>query len=122
MKKVHFLSINVDKNIAEIRHILKTEGSLKAKIYFYNKVKPRGDWDYKRIYGLSLGEDIGNFNYGATGRIAGFRLNQLLRAGGLVSELVGTYSSNYGHFYGNFPYGDDPRDQHAIMSGYYYAK
>ncbi len=90
--------------------------------YFYNKVKPYGDWDYKRIYGLELGEDMGNFNYGATGAATGFSLNTLLRAAGLVQETVGSYNPSDGHFYGNYPYGDDHNDQQMIMAGYYYYK
>jgi hypothetical protein len=49
-------------------------------------------------------------------------MSTLLRAAGLVQELVGSYDPGDGHFYSYFPYGDNSNDQYMIMQGYYYYK
>jgi hypothetical protein len=116
------VSVNIDENIKKILWLKKHVGSGPAILHFYNNVKPHGAWDYKRIYGRAIGEDMGNFNYGATGAAAGFGMNTLLRAAGLVQEAVGAYSPDDGHFYGNYPYGDNHNDQQMIMEGFYYYK
>ncbi len=117
-----FGDVNIDSNIKRILWLKKNVGQIEAVAFFYSQVKPYGRWDYKRVYGRELGEDIGNFNYGATGAAVGFNMDTLLRAAGLIQEFVGSYDPQYGHFYGNYPYGDDPNDQQMIMEGYYYYK
>jgi RHS repeat-associated protein len=107
--------------------------------WFYNKVKPGGDWDYKKLsrYGTRLPngvekrefEDFGNFHYGATGAAAGFTEGQLLRLGGRVhtdprtaqGERAGRIDALLGRG-GKEPFGDDPEDQRLIKLGIEYFR
>lgn len=88
--------------------------------WFYTQVRNKGPWDYKqkgRQY-----QDFGNFNYGATGRAAGFSLETLLRAAGAAQIKAGTSKKEWGTPSGGPPYGDDPADQELIRRGYEYAE
>ncbi len=100
-----FVKANIDKNIELMKTVAK--GSIgSARIHWVTLVKGGGKWDYKRIYGLSTAEDLGNFNYGATGAALNFSLETLSMAGGIVQIYSGTSKWNYiDSFF------DDPRDQ-----------
>jgi RHS repeat-associated protein len=129
---------------------------------FRNLVKNKGEWDIKNntktIYGLAnqfdkgketqtqfsfqgsnyTAPDLGNFNYGATGKAVWlFHEELLLRNAGNAQMAAGTsrlewqkYESRYlnaGHgeqreVRGSMlpPYGDDPVDQHMIKQGFKY--
>ncbi|WP_208455069.1 polymorphic toxin type 44 domain-containing protein [Burkholderia latens] len=88
--------------------------------WFYKQVRNKGPWDYKqkgRQY-----EGFGNFHYGAVGRAAGIPEHILLRAAGCAQTLAGTSQLDWRGCRTVQPYGDDPRDQRWIRSGYEYAK
>lgn len=84
--------------------------------WFINQMGNGGPWDYKRQFGREY-EDFGNFNYGAVSAGIGLPDQITFRIAGFYSERAGTYRSNWGHWYGRAPYGDDPRDQQWIQAG-----
>jgi hypothetical protein len=84
-------------------------------IDFYDAVKNGGEWDYKQ-QGRQY-ENFGNFNYGATGKAAGFPDSVLQRGAGWAQEQAGTSDPSWGHWYEDAPYGDDPIDQEQIKKG-----
>ncbi|MEE1925290.1 polymorphic toxin type 44 domain-containing protein [Pseudomonas sp. 148P] len=88
--------------------------------WFYTKVRSRGPWNYKR-QGRKY-EDFGNFNYGATGTAAGISEEVLLRGAGWAQSQAGTSEPEFGSWWSNAPYGDDPKDQRQIKAGIEYAK
>lgn len=87
--------------------------------WFYQKVRNRGPWDYKKFdpYWAAFG----NFNFGATGTAAGIPANILLMGAGCAQSRAGTSKPEWGHWFGDAPYGDDPSDQRAIREGIQYA-
>lgn len=94
-----------------------------AGLYFTERVKSGGIWDYKRYMGLNTryyipeigatmtGETIGNFHYGYVGR-ACFGATTLKGAAGLVQLIDRTSDISYWN-----SYFDDPRDQKDIQWG-----
>ncbi|WP_238965075.1 polymorphic toxin type 44 domain-containing protein [Pseudomonas sp. AF32] len=87
---------------------------------FYTKVRNKGEWDYKqrgREY-----EEFGNFNYGATGTVAGISEQILLRAAGAAQSIAGTSEEEFGKWWAESPYGDDEVDQIWIEAGIKYAQ
>ena len=82
--------------------------------YWLSMVREGGHWDYKRQPGGS--EEIGNFNYGATGSIM-FNAGTLLRAAGAVQLVTLPSASDGGSPIGGPPYGDQVRDQNDILAG-----
>jgi hypothetical protein len=110
------LIVNVDRNIKRTE-LLSGQSKFLAVQNWITKVQGGGIWDYKRIYGLTLGEDLGNFNYGATGAVLGFSQETLLKAAGFVQILSGT--ARFEYIDSNF---DDPQDQLMIKYGYEYYK
>ena len=101
---------NVDENI--------TEAADMNIIDFYNAVRNNGEWDYKQED--SSYENLGNFNYGATGSAAGLSENTLERAAGVAQIIAGTSSDEFGTPLGGAPYGDDPNDNYWINEGIKY--
>ncbi|MDR6840428.1 RHS repeat-associated core domain-containing protein [Pseudoxanthomonas sacheonensis] len=102
------------------------EASSMSDTAFYKAVKNKGRWDYKQDKSGNY-QDFGNFNYGATGKSAGFSQSTLLQAAGIANErarednpaifgspgipgLIGTRSN-----------GDDPVDQYWIQQGIRYS-
>lgn len=72
---------NVDQNMKE------AESHKLNILWFHDQVHNKGPWDYKQI--AKKYDDFGNFNYGATGRAAGFSEDTLLRQrGGRRSKPV----------------------------------
>ena len=92
--------------------------------WFRDQVRAGGPWDYK-TRGCQY-ENFGNFNYGAVGAAFGFPLDVLLKAAGLAQIEAGTSQPGWGepstdvYDGGTPPYGDDPRDQTWIESGFNY--
>ena len=94
-----------------------------AGIYFKDRVKTKGIWDYKQYLGVNTvyyepelranmsGETIGNFHYGYVGSTC-FGPTTLKSAAGLVQILSGTSELKYYN-----SYFDDPRDQSNIQWG-----
>ena len=105
-------------------NITKTKNMLPGQ--WINSVRPGGKWDYKKSGKNPEMEHVGNFNYGATGRAAGYERETLLRAGGVVQIVTGRSrpefgspidNMKFGNKNPNTSYGDDPRDQRMIESG-----
>ena len=77
----------VDRNIAEA-----AQDNSFAHRWWINKVRPGGDWDYKRYQGgWQKWDYAGNFNFGATGRACGFNDMELLVAAARLQMLNGTW-------------------------------
>jgi RHS repeat-associated protein len=113
-------SVNLEANIAEA----KKWGW--DPLWFANKVREGGIWDYKRMaaeYG-----DFGNFHYGVVGAAAGYSLPTLLKAAGVVQKLTNMYNyfrgygvvQTQGSLFSEAPYGDDPLDQYWMTQGFLY--
>jgi hypothetical protein len=113
---------NVDQNMKE------PESHKLNFLWFYDQVHNKGTWDYKQI--ANEYDEFGNFNYGATGRAAGFSEDTLLRAAGWAQVHAGTSQSDWGipinrveallGIGGKAPFGDDPNDQVWIKPGFEY--
>lgn len=100
-----------------------TEKNYTAGIYFAERVKSGGAWDYKSYMGTSTlyymedlkvnmdGETIGNFHYGYVGR-AVWPASILKSAAGMYQIISGT--STWGYWDSFF---DDPADQEDIEWG-----
>ncbi|MDT8906158.1 MULTISPECIES: polymorphic toxin type 44 domain-containing protein [Pseudomonas] len=67
-------------------------------------------------------EEFGNFNYGATGTVAGISEQILLRAAGAAQSIAGTSEEEFGKWWAESPYGDDELDQIWIKAGIRYAQ
>jgi RHS repeat-associated protein len=88
--------VSLDKNIAQAKQMWPSE--------WVPKVWRNGEWDYKRQGPF---RDLGNVNYGATGRAVGYDA-LTLRGGGWIYKLIhGTA----------FPLRETYRDQHMIQIG-----
>ena len=91
---------------------------------FRDQVKNKGPWDYKQ-QGRQY-EEFGNFNYGATGKAAGFPGDTLLQQAGRAQVAAGTSRPEWGDPGGLLPFtgsksnGDDPVDQFWIQQGIRY--
>lgn len=113
----------IEKNIAEARaHGMPRNMAQPATyLWFYQKVRNKGPWDYKQ-HDFAMA-DFGNFNYGLTGLVAGIPENILHRGGGFAQWRAGTSDAvRWGYWYDMPPYGDDPNDQFWIKQGIVYAK
>ncbi|WP_024678647.1 polymorphic toxin type 44 domain-containing protein [Pseudomonas syringae] len=90
--------------------------------WFYYRVRNRGVWDYKQED--SAWENYGNFHYGAVGTAGQLPEGILLRAAGYAQKRAGSQSvvEDWGKWYMDPPYGDDPTDQDWIEEGIEYAK
>ena len=96
---------------------------LTAGLYFAERVKSGGEWDFKVQLGTTTsyyfddlkttmtGEAIGNFHYGYVGR-AVFGETTLKSSAGMYQIISGTSSFKY---YDSFF--DDPKDQQQIQAG-----
>lgn len=90
---------------------------------FYNNVRNKGKWDLKQnpeyqgtfqFNDLVIqGQDIGNINFGYTGKALGFPDSVLLVGAGVAQIMAGT--SNFSFVMASN--GDDLRDQMYIMYG-----
>lgn len=112
-------------NAATLNKYKSNENYIKTVVYFIDKVKPGGEWDFKSqdewaldsnttyVYnGTELRyDDIGNIHYGYVGRVI-FNSKILLVAGGVVQ--IYAHTSDWSYWRTNF---DDPRDQWAIQFG-----
>lgn len=115
--------VSVDKNLDEAKkqdQFYPTSGSAHLYTWFYTKVRNRGSWDYKQ-HGAQY-ESFGNFHYGAVGTAAGIPEAVLLRAAGAAQTVAGTSLADFGKWWLDEPYGDDPVDQVWIKAGIDYAK
>lgn len=117
-----FLDQNMEamKAIRDGAKLLIGGGSALVYGIFYTKVRNGGEWDYKQ--GGPQYEEIGNFNYGATGTAAEIPEQILLRAAGAAQNQAGTSKEDFGRWWKETPYGDDKVDQVWIKAGIEYAK
>ncbi|MBV8041505.1 polymorphic toxin type 44 domain-containing protein [Pluralibacter sp.] len=106
--------------IARAHGMPRNMATLLTYAWFYFKVKNRGPWDYKQ-YHPEL-ENFGNFHYGAIGYTAGIPADILQMDGGFAQEHAGTSKPEWGHWYQDPPYGDDPIYQFWIKQGIDYAR
>lgn len=92
-------------------------------MWFKQQVTHRGPWDYKRLTPDLRYENFGNFNYGATGAAAGFDALTLHSEAGKVQAIplgMSSKPAEWGQPYGNYPYGDEPKDAAQIAAGIAY--
>ena len=111
----YYSDIIVDENLAKTTKVSwYTPEPIKifARAIWINRVKPKGIWDYKRIWHDPKYQDLGNFNYGATGNKVGFYLFELMGAGGIIATLKGQHNSG--------PFNDQHVDQFWVEQGYRY--
>ena len=99
---------------------------LESAVHFFNKAKPGGDWDFKSQTSWHLEshvkyryhsfifryDDLGNVNYGFTGRVL-FTEETLKWGAGIAQIICGTSKLSYIN-----TCFDDPRDQDVLMFGY----
>lgn len=98
----NIVPFDVAQNIEEAQNMTAYE--------FYEAVRSGGKWDFKRYD--SRYEELGNYNFGLTGRAVGFSETTLKVGAGAYQVWSGT--SNF-RFAGT--YFDDPRDQAWIQEG-----
>jgi hypothetical protein len=121
---------SVDENIALAQSVRPDLTPPFNILWFYEKVRNKGPWDYKQIDRAYA--DFGNFNYGATGTALGISEETLLRAAGWAQTQSGNTGSGISvdrlqavlGVGGVAPYGDDAKDQVWIKRGiqYYNAR
>ena len=114
--------VNIEDNIAEAQRHRNSGSRISDALWFYDRVRNKGPWDYKQLG--SKYEDFGNFNYGACGKAVGIKREALKRAAGAAQRAAGTSKPEWGTPWGNPPYGDEPKDQEMIQGGieYYYEQ
>ena len=86
-----------------------------AAAHWISNVAPNGPWDYKTS-GQPGMEQMGNFNYGATGAVL-FSPLTLLSAAGIVQLATLPSNSSGGVPFVSPPYGDEAGDQADIRAG-----
>ncbi len=115
----------MENNAKNLQEYKDEHSLLETVVFFIDKVKPGGEWDFKSQESWNLNasktykynnvtlryDDIGNIHYGYVGRVL-FSEENLLKAGGFVQ--ICTKSSKIKYYKTNF---DDPRDQWAISLG-----
>lgn len=77
-------------NILTLRHNMYQASFFRhlpiKDIWFANKVRPGGDWDYKTLDPEQTYADFGNFNYGLTGSAAGYDPLTLQSMAGVIQQ------------------------------------
>ena len=110
-------------NANTVKETTKNEGIIESGKQFYNKVRNKGEWDLKQLPEYQgtfqfndlviQGQDIGNINFGYTGKALGLPDSVLLAGAGFAQIKAGT--SNFSFIMASN--GDDLRDQMYIMYG-----
>ena len=106
-----------------IKKSKKNDGYIKTAMLFYNNVRNKGPWDLKQQTEYQgtfqfnefviQAQDIGNINFGYTGKALGLPDWVLLAGAGVAQILAGT--SNFSFIMASN--GDDLRDQMYILYG-----
>lgn len=111
----------VRNNMKDARNYGQSRGMALPKTYywFYQKVRNKGPWDYKQFD--PYWAEFGNFNFGAAGYAVGILSGILLVGAGWAQKRAGTSRPEWGIWYKDAPYGDDPTDQYWIREGIKYA-
>ena len=110
-------------NANTVKETTQNEGIIESGKQFYNKVRNKGEWDLKQLPEYQgtfqfnelviQGQDIGNINFGYTGKALGLPDSVLLVGAGFAQIKAGT--SNFSFIMASN--GDDLRDQMYIMYG-----
>ena len=110
-------------NADTIKKSKKNDGYIKTAMLFYNNVRNKGPWDLKQQTEYQgtfqfnefviQAQDIGNINFGYTGKALGLPDWVLLAGAGVAQILAGT--SNFSFIMASN--GDDLRDQMYILYG-----
>jgi hypothetical protein len=97
-------------------------GEAVAQWTFISRVLGGSTWDYKRG-GHPEYDPFGNFNFGATGRAAGYSANDLARGAGWAAEKYDAGRSGnpsvFRLWFGT-PYSDSPYDNGNYTAGMQY--
>ena len=111
------------QNANTVKETTKNKGIVESSKQFYNNVRNKGKWDLKQnpeYQGtfqfndfVIQGQDIGNINFGYTGKALGLPDSVLLVGAGVAQIMAGT--SNFSFIMTSN--GDDLRDQMYIMYG-----
>ncbi len=111
------------ENGETIKETTKKEGLVESSLLFYNNVRNGGEWDLKQFpeyqgtftfNGIIIqGQDIGNINFGYTGKALGLPDSILLMGAGVAQIIAGT--SSFSSIMASN--GDDLRDQVFIIYG-----
>ena len=111
------------ENANTVKNTTKNKGFIESAKQFYNKVRNKGEWDLKQLPEYQgtfqfnefviQAQDIGNINFGYTGKALGLPDSVLLIGAGVAQILAGT--SNFSFIMASN--GDDLRDQIYIMYG-----
>lgn len=56
--------------------------------FWIQQVQPRGNWDFKKVYGSDAYQDAGTYIYGLTGRAFGLNSDELQGAAGVANILA----------------------------------
>ncbi len=110
-------------NANTVKETTENEGIIESAKNFYNKVRDKGEWDLKRLPEYQgtfrfndlvvQGQDIGNINFGYTGKALGLPDSVLLSGAGFAQIMSGEYT----FWFVMVSNGDDLRDQLYIMYG-----
>lgn len=110
-------------NANTVKNTTKDKGIVESSKQFYNKVRNKGEWDLKQLPEYQdtfkfnemtiQAQDIGNINFGYTGKALGLPDSVLLAGAGAAQIMAGT--SNFSYII--VSNGDDLRDQIYIMYG-----
>lgn len=111
------------QNANTVKETTKSQGIIESSKQFYNNVRNKGKWDLKQnpeyqgtfqFNNLVIqGQDIGNINFGYTGKALCLPDSVLLVGAGVAQIMAGT--SNFSFVMASN--GDDLRDQMYIMYG-----
>jgi len=114
-------SASISHNIKEAQDYVDTHNIEETYLWFYDKVRNGGAWDYKQ-QGRQY-EAFGNWHYGVIGTAMGIPKDTLRRLAGAAQLRAGTSDrTSWGHPLGQPPYGDDPADQDWINKGIEWAR
>jgi len=112
---------------ADIDANIKVAERSRNPFWFKKQVENKGPWDFKQ-QGKAY-ENFGNFHFGAVGAAMGFPDTILLNEAGIAQKKADTSKPEWGEpafryfpFFGDAPYGDDPRDQYWIKQGIDYYR
>ena len=120
---------SIQNNVNEAINFSQNNSPAATFIWWVNKVRPYGDWDYKNKEGYQdtpETQDFGNTNYGATGAAIGLSPDTLLKGAGDAQKLSDAwteirdgYKNGSGSVVNN---GDAWGDQEKIRDGIKWAE
>lgn len=115
--------VTMRKNAAIVKKTTAKDGLISSGFQFYEKVRNKGEWDYKQkseyqdtflFRGAPVqAQDLGNLNFGYTGKALGLPDDVLLTGAGIAQIKAG--NSTFSFVMAS--HGDDLRDQMFIQYG-----